>query len=136
MAVGKLVYTRFKRPEKKLTQNSGELKVEKAGYIPIKKQIQSLIDAGRRLDDARRESYDFGDDDEIDYEYSDPTRDSNFDLSDAHNLATQTEMNLQAAEDQLAEEIASQEAEAAARAELAEAALQEQEAANSTPDEV
>lgn len=62
--------------------NSGELLTEQAGYIPPKVQIENMILAGQRLDAARGE-YDFGEDDEIDEDFIDRTRSSNYDLADA-----------------------------------------------------
>jgi len=61
-------------------------KVETAGYIPADKQIESFIVAGRRLDQARKEMYDFGPDEEVPDDFIDPTRNGSFDLADAAQL--------------------------------------------------
>lgn len=76
-------YTKFKRPEKRYEVNSGEKLVETAGYIPARIQIEEFIAAGKRLNAARAEQYDFSGtqkDDETDM--LDPTRSPNFDLAD------------------------------------------------------
>ena len=61
--------------------NSGELITEQAGYIPPKKQIEDMINAGRRLSDSRGQ-YDWQDGN-VDEEADDPTRRSNYDMADA-----------------------------------------------------
>lgn len=60
----------------------GEKLVETSGYIPADVRIQELIMAGERLGDYRRESYDYGPDDEIDDLIEDPTRHPSFGLED------------------------------------------------------
>lgn len=62
-------------------QNSGEEIVETSGYMPTQQRIEQMILAGQRLDQARRESYDF--DGEIEEDFYDPTRDPNYDMADA-----------------------------------------------------
>jgi len=66
--------------------NSGETIVERAGYMPPKIQIEAMINAGRRLNEARAEQFDFPDG-KIDDNFVDPTRDPNFDLADATRLS-------------------------------------------------
>ena len=41
--------------------NSGEIKVETAGYIPAQKRIENLINAGQRLKEFRESQFDFPD---------------------------------------------------------------------------
>ena len=67
---------------------------EQAGYIPPQDQIESMILAGQRLNEARASQYDFASEDEIDEDAYDPTRTGNFDLADASQLAMATEMSL------------------------------------------
>ena len=74
----------------------GEKLVEVAGYIPAHKQINNLINAGQRLVAARAEMYDFPDG-EIDENFSDPTRNGNFDLADATQINLQMETKARAA---------------------------------------
>lgn len=57
--------------------------VEIGSYIPPKKQIESFIQAGIRLNQTRAEQYDFKDEASIDDSYTDPTRRPGFDLADA-----------------------------------------------------
>ncbi|GMO29607.1 MAG: hypothetical protein Ta2B_10590 [Termitinemataceae bacterium] len=85
-------YSRVCDPPEK---NSGELLTEQSGYIPAKIQIENMIYAGRRLDEARKEQYDFGANFEGDeFDYPDPTRTANFDLVDASRIASETEKRL------------------------------------------
>lgn len=73
--------------------NSGEIITEKAGYIPPKQQIQSMILAGQRLNEYRKELYDTMDPTEdIDI---DPTRDKAFDLADATQMQNEVNESLQ-----------------------------------------
>ena len=67
---------------------------EQAGYIPPQIQIENMILAGERLNQSRKEMYDFSSADEIDEDAYDPTRRGNFDLADASQLAMETEMSL------------------------------------------
>ena len=67
---------------------------EQAGYIPPQIQIENMILAGERLNQTRKEMYDFSSADEIDEDAFDPTRRGNFDLADASQMAMETEMAL------------------------------------------
>lgn len=74
-------YTQWKRPKKVYVEiNSGEIRVEKAGYISAQKRIENLILAGQRLVKSRSESYDFNG--EPDLEYVDISRSKNVDIVD------------------------------------------------------
>lgn len=48
--------------------NSGQLITEAAGYIPAEQQILGMIAAGLRLEEYRKEAYDWQPDDKIDDE--------------------------------------------------------------------
>lgn len=74
-------YSRLVSPPE---ENHGETVVETAGYVPAKDQIESLMLAGRRLAEFRKEQYDFGPDQEVDDSFDDPTRSPNYDMADAH----------------------------------------------------
>ena len=67
---------------------------EQAGYIPPQIQIENMILAGERLNQTRKEMYDFSSADEIDEDAFDPTRRGNFDLADASQMAMETELSL------------------------------------------
>ena len=67
---------------------------EQAGYIPPQIQIENMILAGERLNQTRKDMYDFSSADEIDEDAYDPTRRANFDLADASQMAMETEMSL------------------------------------------
>lgn len=73
--------------------NYGEPMVETAGYIPAKKRIEDFLQAGMRLQAYRAEQFDFPDGTE-DPNFSDPTRDPGFDLSDASDLALSVKARL------------------------------------------
>lgn len=65
-------------PEK----NSGEILIEKAGYISAEKRITNLMLAGQRLVESRKAQYDFPDGN-VDEDFSDPTRRKGYDLADS-----------------------------------------------------
>lgn len=71
--------------------NSGKTLVERAGYISAQKRIENMILAGQRLVDYRKSQFDF-EGDKIDLDFTDPTRDPNFDMADAfqHDLEIQS----------------------------------------------
>lgn len=75
--------------------NSGELITEQAGYQPANVKIMQMIEAGERLALARR-GYEFDEDEEVPDDYYDPTRDQNFDPTDAEVIAQQALGNLTA----------------------------------------
>lgn len=90
-------YTAYVRPEKKNFEfDSGRVLVERTGYIPAKIQIENLILAGQRLADYRREKYDFEPGSKEDFNYHDPTRDPNFDMSDASQITQSLESKAKA----------------------------------------
>ena len=70
-------------------------KVETAGYIPADVQIEMFIQAGRRLDQARKEQFDFGPEEEVPEDFIDPTRKSGFDMADASLLSQEVRSNLE-----------------------------------------
>ncbi|QXP44177.1 MAG: hypothetical protein [Arizlama microvirus] len=77
--------------------NSGEIKVERSGYIPAQEQVEAFINAGQRLDDFRKGLYDMepgfeGDPDKV-YDYS---RDPNFDMADATQMGMAVKARLDA----------------------------------------
>lgn len=110
----KKIYTQYVRPEKKGETNSGELKVELKGYVPPQKQVENLMIAGKRLEDYRREAYDFGYGEKADDNYVDPTRKPDFDLADASRLADESNKKLKEQADKInAETKAKKEAEKA-----------------------
>ena len=78
-------------PELDLESGGGEKLVEAAGYISAEEQILSMLQAGMRLDESRKELYDVeGDfDDNISFDSVgfDPTRMPGFDPADASAIA-------------------------------------------------
>lgn len=61
-------------------KNEGPDLVERSGYVPAKKRIESLIEAGARLVESRSQ-YDFIGD--VIDDYDDPTRAPGYDMADA-----------------------------------------------------
>lgn len=90
----KKYYSVLERPKKIKEVSDGSTKTEIAGYRPPHIQVMELIAAGERLMEYRRELYDFGTDEPIDDNFSDPTREPNFDLSDAAILGRKARRNL------------------------------------------
>ena len=80
--------------ERKYEVLDSQSKTEQAGYIPPQIKIENMILAGERLNQTRKDMYDFSSADEIDEDAYDPTRRANFDLADASQMAMQTEMSL------------------------------------------
>lgn len=58
-------------------------KTETAGYIAPDVQIMNIIEAGRRLDDYRKEAYDIAPGSDVEDAPIDPTRSGGFDMADA-----------------------------------------------------
>ena len=65
---------------------TSDTQTEQSGYVDPKRQIEDMILAGRRLDEARKNQYDFPSGEDIDEDIYDPTRSGNFDLSDASQM--------------------------------------------------
>ena len=64
-------------------KNSGKRRVEVAGYIPADKQILAMINAGQRLDNARK-NFDFDESHPVDESIPcDPTRSKGYDIAEA-----------------------------------------------------
>lgn len=68
-------------------KNSGKSIVDPSGYMSPKERIESIFRAGERLDEYRREMYQYGDqDDHEDESLDDVTRSPGFDPADASYL--------------------------------------------------
>lgn len=76
--------TRWNRNPVQKDKNNGKRKIEVAGYIPANVRIENMIDAGRRLIEARAEQYDYKTAQEVPEDGGplDPTRNPNYDLAD------------------------------------------------------
>lgn len=82
-----MFYGKHRRPKLVEGVMDSLSKTETAGYIPAEQQIEMFIQAGRRLDQARKEQYDFAEGEEVpDDVVVDPTRSGAFDLADASQL--------------------------------------------------
>lgn len=64
-------------------ENDGISDVETAGYIPAKVKIEHLMQAGIRLAEFRKEQFDFPSQEEVDWNFIDPTRVKGFDMAEA-----------------------------------------------------
>lgn len=62
-------------------KNDGEVVVEIGTYITPKAQIEAFILSGQRLEDNRKDRYDF-EGDQIDEGFEDPTRKKCFDMAE------------------------------------------------------
>ena len=89
---------------------------EQSGYIPPERQIQDMMNAGRRLQEYRMSQYDFASPDDIDESLSDPTRSANFDLADASQQAYDAYQRLHTAVDEVNNAKSAREAAAATEA--------------------
>ena len=83
-------FGKHRRPKLEEGKMDDVSKVETAGYIPADVQIEMFIQAGRRLDQARKEQFDFGPEEEVPADFIDPTRSGGFDLADATQLGRST----------------------------------------------
>lgn len=83
-------FGKHRRPKLEEGKMDDVSKVETAGYIPADVQIEMFIQAGRRLDQSRKEQFDFGPEEEVPPDFIDPTRSGSFDLADATQLGRST----------------------------------------------
>jgi len=67
-------------------EGGGEILVETAGYVPADVRIREFIEAGIRLGEYRKEAYDFGADEEVDFEKADPLRSPSVDMAEVSQL--------------------------------------------------
>lgn len=79
----------YNRPDDVFEAMNPESIVETAGYLPADVQISTMIDAGRRLGEARKEMYDYFDGGEEGFDDVDvpPDRIPGADIADASQLA-------------------------------------------------
>lgn len=73
--------TKYKANPGKPEVNSGIRIVETAGYVPLNAQIQQFINAGKRLEDYRKQ-YDFGLGQPVPEDFIDPLKKKNLDIVD------------------------------------------------------
>lgn len=112
------VHSWFDPPPCPGEENSGELVVEREGYIPAHVEINELLAAGERLQQVRGE-YEFKAEDEVPEGYIDPYRTPNIDYVDIDRLVGTLAHNMKKEMDEkrkLEEEKAEADANAAAEA--------------------
>lgn len=89
------IMTNYKRPESRKEVGGGPRIVEASGYIPTKIQVENMLIAGQRLNEYRREQYDYSEGDSVpDDVRPDPTRNPEFDLADATRLGREAKARL------------------------------------------
>lgn len=125
------IYTKYKRPKKEPEINSGELVTEQAGYIPAQVQIQAFIAAGARLNEYRKEYYDFGPDDSDDIDLDVPVRSPGVDLAEVHEISQAVNSRLYVAKKE-ADKKSAEDAKAAEEARILQLAeeIQQKKVAN------
>ena len=79
--------------------NSGEILVETAGYVSAQQRIESIMLAGQRLVESRREMYDYDTEDDLDEDRYPVTRDPGFDLADATQITLDLQRKLRDSEE-------------------------------------
>jgi hypothetical protein len=98
--------------------NNGEVLVETAGYLSVEQQIENLILAGRRLEDWRADHFDYYDSLPKGFDDTairDPTREPNFDMADAHQMACKSMAKVAEYNARREAKLAAREAEKAAK---------------------
>lgn len=85
--------TPYNRPKSIGQVFTGKSMTEKVGYVPANQLIESMILAGRRLNEYRASQYDFPDG-KVDDNFTDPTRVQGFDLADATIIQHKLENDL------------------------------------------
>lgn len=79
--------TRYRLDPLVLEEGGGEILVETAGYVPSDVRIREFIEAGIRLGEYRKEAYDFGTEEEVDFDQADPLRSKAVDIAEVSTLA-------------------------------------------------
>ena len=85
--------TPYNRPKSQGEVFNGKSMTEKVGYVPANELIESMILAGRRLNEYRAAQYDFPDG-KVDDNFTDPTRVQGFDLADATAIQQKLETEI------------------------------------------
>lgn len=80
-------YNAYKRPPTLPESEDYGESVTEVSHVPLKIQINAMIDAGLRLQEYRAGMFDIEKGMEEDFTMYDPTRDPNFDMADASMLA-------------------------------------------------
>lgn len=79
--------TRYRLDPLVLEEGGGEVLVETAGYVPADVRIREFIEAGIRLGEYRKEAYDFGAEEEVDFDQADPLRSKAVDIAEVSSAA-------------------------------------------------
>ncbi len=80
-------YTPMEHRENRLEQhNADHTRTERAGFVPMEKRIQAIMQSGQRLDKARREQYHFGQGEVIDGDFVDSAPNHDIDLADIPDI--------------------------------------------------
>ena len=89
--------TKYNRPNLVEEVNDGKSKVETAGYVPAEVQIMDMLSAGIRLNEYRKDRFDFAADEVVPDDFIDPTRSPGFDLADASIIGRDVDSRLKEA---------------------------------------
>lgn len=95
--------TKYNRPKLVEEVNDGKSKVETAGYVPAEVQIMDMLSAGMRLNEYRKDRFDFAADEVVPDDFVDPTRSPSFDLADATAISRDVDSRLAEAKRLIAE---------------------------------
>lgn len=92
-----------KRWKKDLDPGGGKIIVELAGYIPVQKRIENIMDAGHRLVESRTAEayYHFKTGEEIDLDFEDITMRKGYDVADAVQDQYAAELGIKAEENRI-----------------------------------
>lgn len=81
------VYDNWERPPSKNEPGGGQRITESAGYMPVRAQVEMMIQAGVQLGDFRKAKYDFDNEKDVpDDVQPDITRSPGFDQADGSML--------------------------------------------------
>lgn len=75
--------THYKRERQAPEKGTGQVLVDRVGYVPAQKRIEDLMYAGQKLRDFRAQQFDYQDVKDDDGFTIDPTRSSSYDIADA-----------------------------------------------------
>ncbi len=96
--------------------SADETKTERAGFVPMEKRIQSIINAGQKLDASRRAQYHYGEGEAIHANYADFAPDTNLDITDISGIINRS--NNAMADNAEGRKVAKKEADTKRRAKL------------------
>lgn len=101
-----MIYSKLNRPPSVKEHFSKPSKTETAGYIPARQQVENLLLAGARLDEYRKNQYDFAEGQPVEDGFDVPlVRKPGVDLADIHQEKMRLDIRLQKQEKERREKI-------------------------------